>query len=67
MTRNHALVVAGLGVIGRGILDHFDDRTDWTLSAISRRAPDFETRASFHSVDLSDAKATRSGLAGLGT
>jgi nucleoside-diphosphate-sugar epimerase len=49
------VVVAGaVGVIGRGVLAHFENDRDVELIAISRRAPDFPTRARHLSVDLTD-------------
>lgn len=47
------IVVAGaLGLVGRGVLEHFETERDWDLVALSRRAPDFQTRARAISVDL---------------
>lgn len=47
------VVVAGaVGVIGRGILAHFDNRPDVRVVGLSRRSPDFETHAEHISVDL---------------
>ncbi|MCG2842592.1 SDR family oxidoreductase [Sandaracinobacter sp. RS1-74] len=62
----HALVAGGLGVIGRNLVEHLAGRPDWKVTAISRRAPDFETPARFVSVDLADAAATRATLAAFG-
>jgi nucleoside-diphosphate-sugar epimerase len=64
MTRR--VVVAGaLGVVGRSTLDHFERQTDCEVIALSRRAPDFETRARFIAVDLSDPQDCRAKLVGL--
>ena len=52
MARKKAVVVGGLGVIGRNLLDHLSGDEDWELVGLSRRTPDFETRAEFISVDL---------------
>lgn len=65
MPQKHALIVGGLGVIGRGIIDYLENDADWHLSAVSRRAPDFETRTQFVSVDLSNAKSSQEALASL--
>jgi nucleoside-diphosphate-sugar epimerase len=54
MTRAKAVVVGGVGVIGRNLLLHLDRHTDWELVGLARRAPDFESRARFISVDLLD-------------
>ncbi|MCX8999400.1 SDR family oxidoreductase [Rhizobiaceae bacterium BDR2-2] len=64
-TRKHALVAGGLGVIGRNLVDYLASRPDWRVTAISRRKPDFETPATFLSVDLLDAEATQAALSGL--
>jgi nucleoside-diphosphate-sugar epimerase len=51
------VVVAGaVGVIGRGVLAHFEDK-DVNLVAVSRRAPDFPTRAQHLPVDLTDRES----------
>ncbi|PZR87560.1 MAG: NAD-dependent dehydratase [Stutzerimonas stutzeri] len=63
--RNHALVAGGLGVIGRNLVEHLPSRPDWRVTALSRRSPDFETPATFLSVDLLDADETGTALAGL--
>lgn len=48
------IVVAGaIGIIGRGVLAHYEDK-DVNLVALSRRAPDFPTRAKHLPVDLLD-------------
>lgn len=65
-TTKHALVAGGLGVIGRNLVEHLAARSDWKVTAISRRSPDFQTSARFLPVDLTDANATRAVLAGLG-
>ncbi len=65
MPQNCALIVGALGVTGRALVEHLADDPDWSVVALSRRAPDFETSARFLSVDLHDADATRAALAGL--
>lgn len=62
---HHALVAGGLGVIGRNLVEHLSSRPGWRVTALSRRAPDFETSARFLSVDLADRDATRAGLSSL--
>ncbi|MCD0504945.1 NAD-dependent epimerase/dehydratase family protein [Bordetella petrii] len=54
------LVVGALGVVGRAAMEHFAglDRV-----GVSRRAPDFAPQATWLSVDLRDAAATRQALA----
>lgn len=47
------IVVAGaVGVIGRAVLAHLDQQQDSQVIALSRRAPDFPTRAQHISIDL---------------
>ncbi|MEI4472181.1 SDR family oxidoreductase [Frigidibacter sp. MR17.24] len=66
MTTPHALVAGGLGVIGRNLVTHLAGDLGWRVTAISRRAPDFDTTARYVSVDLEDAAATRAALAEAG-
>ena len=63
MTRNTALIVGALGVTGRALVAYLEDKPDWDIVALSRRAPDFPTRAAFVSVDLTDAADCRAKLA----
>ncbi|TMV85853.1 SDR family oxidoreductase [Thioclava sp. BHET1] len=58
----HALVAGGLGVIGRTLVTHLADELGWKVTAVTRRKPDFETRARYLSVDLSDEAATKTAL-----
>lgn len=51
------LVAGALGVVGRAVLREFENRRDWTIVGLSRRQPDFASRASFLSLDLRDAAA----------
>jgi nucleoside-diphosphate-sugar epimerase len=60
------VVVAGaVGVIGRGVLAHFDDRRDARVVGLSRRSPDFPTRAEHISVDLMNPADCENKLGGL--
>lgn len=61
--RNKALVVGGLGVVGRAAVEHLTSLPNWDVVALSRRAPDFATRAQFVSMDLADRDACRTALA----
>lgn len=56
MARKNALVVGGLGVIGRNLINHMATLDDWDIAAVSRRAPDEEmaAKAEFISCDLLD-------------
>jgi nucleoside-diphosphate-sugar epimerase len=65
MTHNVALIAGGLGVIGRALVEHFAAREGWDAVALSRRSPDFETKARYLPVDLLDATATREAVAAL--
>lgn len=51
--RKTVIVAGAVGVIGRGVLGHFEDQ-DVDLIALSRREPDFKTRAKHLAVDLTD-------------
>jgi len=63
--RKKAVVVGGLGVIGRNLLKHLEAHTDWDLVGLSRRPPDFDSRARFIQVDLLDRADAEAKLAGL--
>jgi nucleoside-diphosphate-sugar epimerase len=52
VARNKVLIAGGMGVVGRAAVEHFDSLSDWDIVALSRRTPDFETRAEFLSFDL---------------
>ena len=65
MASKKAVVVGGLGVIGRNLLNHLSPDPDWELVGLSRRAPDFETRAEFISVDLLDRDQCEAKLSSL--
>ena len=41
-------------VIGRNLVKYLEQDSGWDIIGLSRRAPDFETRAKFISVDLLD-------------
>lgn len=49
-----AVIVGGLGVIGRNLMDHLAAVGGWDMVGLSRRQPDFKTPAEFISVDLLD-------------
>ncbi len=66
MTDKRTCVVAGaLGIAGRGLIEHLESRSDWTVIGLSRRAPDFPTRARFVGVDLLDVEDCHRKLSGL--
>lgn len=60
-----AVIVGALGVIGRNLLHYLERHTDFALVGISRRRPDFDTRAAWITVDLLDRSAAERALAGL--
>ena len=66
MKKKHALVAGGLGVIGRNLVTHLSEQEDWTVTALSRRKPDFETNARYLSVDLLNKEETDSALSSAG-
>ncbi|MBT3626902.1 MAG: SDR family oxidoreductase [Rhodospirillaceae bacterium] len=67
MARKKALVVGGLGVIGRNLINHMAAQDDWDIVAVSRRAPDKEmaAKADFISCDLLDMAQAEAKLAHL--
>ena len=58
-----ALIAGALGVTGRALLQHLETLPGWEIAAISRRSPDFETRAVFIPADLDDPADCRAKLA----
>ena len=56
------LVAGALGLVGRGVLEAMEDAADCELIGLSRRTPDFPTRARFLSLDLTDRSACRAVL-----
>jgi nucleoside-diphosphate-sugar epimerase len=56
------LIAGALGVVGRANLDYLGVHTDWDIVALSRRAPDFESRAQFVSADLMDPASLKAAL-----
>lgn len=65
MSQKTALIAGGLGVTGRALVEHLSDDPDWSVIALSRRAPDFPTNARFLSVDLLDREDAARVLGGL--
>ena len=62
---NVALVVGGLGVVGRALIAKLDNDPGWRAVGLARRAPDFQTGARFVSVDLHDRAACAAKLGDL--
>lgn len=65
MSTKKCIVAGALGVVGRALLAELEVRLDWEVVAISRRTPDFGTRARFLAVDLLDREQTRQVLQGV--
>lgn len=58
------LIAGALGLVGRAALAEYE-AAGWDIVALARRSPEFETRARFLSVDLTDAAACRAALSPL--
>ena len=54
MDKKTAVVAGALGIVGRALVEHLEANGDWDIVGLSRRSPDFATRARFVSVDLVD-------------
>ncbi|MBK8007896.1 MAG: SDR family oxidoreductase [Rhizobiales bacterium] len=60
MSKYRCIVAGSLGVGGRALLDELESRNEWDVFALSRRKPDFSSRANFISVDLGNLDDTKS-------
>jgi nucleoside-diphosphate-sugar epimerase len=60
------LVAGALGVVGRASIEHFTRQPDCEVIALARRKPDFDTPATFVSLDLRDGDACRQTLGAIG-
>ncbi|MCB1806142.1 MAG: NAD-dependent epimerase/dehydratase family protein, partial [Candidatus Competibacteraceae bacterium] len=65
MNKKKAVIVGGLGVIGRNLIHYLTPFEDWDMVGLSRREPDFESRADFIAVDLLDRADAEAKLAQL--
>ena len=65
MDRKTAVVVGSLGVIGRNFVAHLEGAQEWEIVGLSRRLPDFPSRARAISVDLLDPADCRAKLSAL--
>jgi nucleoside-diphosphate-sugar epimerase len=63
MANNKAVIFGALGLVGRAVIRALETRADWQVVAVSRRTPDFPTRAEFVSLDLTNAAACRAEFA----
>jgi len=61
-----ALVIGATGIIGRSFIQHADALPDWDTIALSRRPPDWPTKARHVSADLTDPADARAKLGKLG-
>lgn len=66
MPTNLCVVAGALGVAGRAILEELEPRRDCEIVALSRRKPDFPTRARFLAVDLTDPGQVQRALVDVG-
>jgi nucleoside-diphosphate-sugar epimerase len=63
--RKKILIVGGLGAVGRSAREHLETLPDWDVVGVSRRSPDFPTRAAWVPVDLRDRDAVAAQLGAL--
>lgn len=57
------LIVGALGVVGRAALEAYEADDGWDVCGLSRRRPEFSTRADWIDADLLDAPALAGALA----
>jgi len=62
MAKKKAVVVGGLGMIGRHVISALEDEGGWDIVTLSRRKPDFKTKAKAIQIDLSDKKEAQAKL-----
>jgi len=65
MAKKNAVVVGGLGIIGRHVIGALEADGGWNITTLSRRKPDFRTKAKAIQVDLLDKAETYNKLAKL--
>jgi nucleoside-diphosphate-sugar epimerase len=65
MPTRKCIVAGALGVAGRGLLAELENRPEWDVVAISRRRPDFDSRADFMAIDLLDPQQTQRAMKGI--
>jgi len=51
-SKKRAVVAGALGVSGRALVEHLVSLGDWEVVGLSRRRPEFETRARYVAIDL---------------
>ena len=62
MAKKVALAIGATGIIGRSFIRHVDKLDDWEVIALSRRPPDWPTRARHVAADLSDPADAKAKL-----
>ena len=55
MTAKSAVILGGTGMVGANMAQLLDRQGDWDVTIVSRRAPEFATRARHVTCDMSDA------------
>jgi len=65
VSMKHYLVIGGLGLVGRAVIHALELAGDVKITAVSRRTPDFATRASWLQLDLLQRETCASGFGAL--
>jgi nucleoside-diphosphate-sugar epimerase len=65
MVEKTAVVVGARGMIGRYTVNSLEQQNDWNIIAVSRKKPEYATRAEHISVDLEDPVDAERKLGGL--
>ena len=60
--RKKAIVAGAGGIVGRGLVEYLSSLEDWEIVGLSRKIPDYKSRAAFVSVDLLDVEDCRAKL-----
>jgi nucleoside-diphosphate-sugar epimerase len=63
--RKNALVPGASGIIGRTLIDYLSSLDDWNIIGLSRRQPEYNSRANFIEVDLLNRVDCEQKLSGL--
>ncbi len=66
MTGKVAVILGGTGMVGANMAQLLDREGDWDVTIVSRRAPEFDTRARHVTCDMSDPEDCRRQLGTLG-
>jgi nucleoside-diphosphate-sugar epimerase len=65
-TMKKALVAGALGVTGRALINHLASLSEWEVIGLSRRSPEFQTTATFISIDLLNRSEVETRLSDIG-